>query len=98
MIPPVQPLNQTNLQLKSDSKENPKPKTTTTPDNISKPIEWFCDNCHNYFKVPDPIRYVYNPDEGELISKKELNCPFCGGTKIYNNKTECFREKLWQKI
>lgn len=95
MIPPIQPVNGLNLRNKGEAKDT---TLTAAPPKIDEPVEWFCGGCKNYFKVPDPVRYIYDNEKGELVRKKQLNCPFCGSTDICNNKAQCFREKLWQKI
>lgn len=97
IIQPITPMTPTNslAHYASDNSNSTKEKCQN---DLNTNIEWYCNGCKNYFKVPDPVRYIYDNEKGELIRKKQLNCPFCGNIDICNNRAECFREKLWQKI
>lgn len=98
MIPPIKSTSSINLQLNSKSKEQKNTELNTSNKILEEPLEWYCNKCANYFNAPATIKYIFDKQENHFVEKKELNCPFCASTDIYNNKAQCFREKLWQKI
>lgn len=96
----IQPVTSTNPISNTTPQSQPqtyKNKAKEKEENMAN-IEWYCNSCHNYFKVPDPIKYKFHPIKGQLFECKVLNCPFCGEENIINNRDYQGEGKLWTSI
>ena len=96
-VQPTSPISQSSFKSTNQSQNNVGAKSKET-DDTDMNIEWYCNGCKNYFKVPDPVKYKYNPSNGELCRYKILNCPFCGSENIINNREAQFKSTLWMNI
>lgn len=94
-IHPITPTSATNMSKQTpysgaDTKEK-KPRQT------GENIEWYCNDCNKYFKVPDPVKYKFHPIKG-AVECTVPNCPFCGSEHIINNRENKSEENLWTRI
>ena len=95
-LPPIKPIQSITMPKPFTQSQTGNDAQKQEKDNIN--IEWYCNGCHNYFKVPDPVKYKYDAERGELCRCKVLNCPFCGSEQIINNRNVKSEESLWTKI
>jgi DNA-directed RNA polymerase subunit RPC12/RpoP len=87
MIPPINSISTINTTINSKAQRQSEPAKSTINKNLEQPIQWYCNRCGKEFAAPTEI-------ENNDNKMKKFYCPYCNSLDIFNNKADCFNNKL----